>query len=353
MKYLVYALVLMFGFAIVSVSAYAQPIWLQRVEDESAVVMWISANKEPESVVYIDPNGISRKSSSKVNALQPTIDGDIAVNVHEAELVDLCPGTVYKYRVGGGSERELTTAKPSAHYRFAFTSNPNSFAPGKAQSAWASITKARPDFVVISGDISSKSTNANYLQFVARGQPLLSQVATYTVQGNHDNRDYTTYDSWFNNETRDRYSERFYAFDKGPIRFVMINDMAARPDMFPADWFRRAIERAGSKWVAVVANGNWRRFDYMQQQFALNKSGIDMLLTSGSGNQYIDNGQLIVESGGDQYVYHAIDVSLSRIDVTGYNSDGGIRGSTFIVRKALEAKPMPPINVRVEPWQQQ
>lgn len=334
---------------ICTVSAYAQPVWLQRVEDESAVVMWVSQSKDPEVVTYVCHHKETKKSQSRVSVLKPTIAGDTSANVHEADLVGLCADTRYTYRIGNGVERELVTAKKTSTWRFAFTSNPNALSPSKAKQTWQAIAKVSPNFVVISGDISNKSTNADYLQFVTRTQPLISQVPVYTVQGNHDNRNYTTYDAWFNNETQDRHTERFYAFDKGPVRFIMINDMAARADMFPTAWFKAAIARGGAKWVAVVANGNWRKHQYMQQQLNANRADIDVLLTSGSGAQRVDGKQLVVESGGANYVHHVIDVSEGKITATGYNADGSKRGDASITRQVGEShKPMPPMNITVQ-----
>jgi len=294
--------------------------------------MWVDSETQPQPLTYWIPGKDQVVAMSRVTVSAPTSDGDIKVIIHEVELQQLCSGVTYKYGIGDGGERELATATPMALWRFAVTSNPNAFAPGNAKVAWASITKHQPQFVVISGDISNKSTNADYLQFVTRGQPLLSQVPVYTAMGNHDNRTYTVYANWFNNETSDRENEAYYSVDIGPMRLVIINDMAARADMFPSGWFRETLKAAGDRWAAVVLNGNFRRFAYMQQQLESNKPNIDVIMTSGN-NQFVDDGQLWVKNGGSEYIYHIVEMNDTMVQIT---------------RQVSTTKPKPPSNLKVE-----
>lgn len=161
------------------------------------------------------------------------------------------------------------------------------------------MAKAQPDFVVISGDISNQSTNNDFRKFFARAYPFAAETPVYTVQGNHDDRAWSVYDAWVHNDMRDRASERFYAFDIGPAHIVGINDNTPRADAFPVDWFERTLAQSRASWNIVFMNGNYRKYRFVQDLLEANKANIDVILTSGSGRQYVDrDGILHVESGG-------------------------------------------------------
>ncbi len=212
------------------------------------------------------------------------------------------------------------------------------------------MSAAQPDFVVISGDISNKSTNKDYRKFFARAYPLAASTPVYTVQGNHDDRAWSVYDAWVHNDTPDRANERFYAFDIGPAHFVGINDNTPRANDFPVTWFERTLAQSRARWNIVFMNGNYRKYGFVQELLEDNKANIDVILTSGSGNQYIDrDGILHVESGGANQVYHVLEMTDTLVRATLYQSNGRKKGSKTIRATELEPNTAPVARLSVTP----
>ena len=331
--------------------AYAARInagpWLQAVTETSAVVMWESDTTQP-GLVRIG----TRQWQSQSSTVGAVDSSDTSAIIHTAKLDGLEPGRTYDYHVDMGNVssqlHSFTTQSKKDVWRFAFTSNPNALSPGKAQIAWKNISAAKPDFVVISGDISNRSTNDDYRQFMQRGYPLVGNVAVYTVPGNHDNRAGSTYVRWFHNEGSGSLSERFHVFDICRMHFVGIDDSHPRVSGFNPAWFTEALRRKNTQWHMAVMNGNYRKHTDMRAHLDANMQNIDVLLTSGSGAQYTDGNTLHVEAGGSNYVYHIVEMTDNRIMATQYSHDGKDKGNASITRQSSD-KPLPPRNLRAEP----
>lgn len=323
--------------------------WLQAVTETSAVVMWESDTKQP-GLVKIG----TRQWESQFTVVLPASADDTTAIIHTARLSGLEPGRTYQYHVDMGNvSSELlsfTTPMKKDKWRFAFTSNPNALSPGKAQTAWKNISAAKPDFVVISGDISNKSTNNDYRQFMRRGYPLVATVPVYTVPGNHDNRSNSRYTDWFHNAGDGSLSERFHTFSVCRMRFVGIDDSHPRVSGLNVSWFADALKRKNTQWHLAIMNGNYRKYADMKAYLDANMRNIDVLLTSGSGAQYTDGDTLRVEAGGSNYVYHIVEMTDSKITATQYNSDGVAKGTAQITRQVTDAgtKPKPPTGLKVE-----
>jgi hypothetical protein len=331
-------ILLLFLPAFLFAKAEGSSIWLSAMTSTSVAIMWTTAHSDP-GTVYYGENIDCPEALASATKLVPatTVAGDTSAYIHEAKLTGLRPGTSYHYRiVKDGTIKDGTITTQSSNkevYRFALTSNPNALVPSKAQRTWKSITAAEPEFVLIAGDISNNASNNDYRKFFSRAQPLLSTVPFYTVQGNHDDRTWSVYDAWVNNEMPDRHSERFYAFDIGPAHFVAINDNVPRESNFPVAWFEKTLADSKALWTVVLMNGNYRKYKFMQGLLDRNKAHIDVILTSGGGAQYVDSdGIFRVESGGGAYVYHIIEMSPTLFRATLYTSEGERKSGKLVTK---------------------
>lgn len=329
--------------------------WLQTVTETSVVIMWETDTRIDGTVYVGETTDYDRTRASKAKRIAATsVHGDTDAVLHEVKLTGLRPATRYHYRVETGNARSrdhtfATHGQPRA-WRLTHTASPNALVTAKANRTWASMSAAQPDFIVISGDISNRATNNDFRKFFARAYPLAASTPVYTVQGNHDDRDWSVYEAWVHNQTPDRDSERFYAFDIGPAHFVGINDNTPRADRFPVRWFERTLAQSEAHWNVVFMNGNYRKHRFVQQLLEDNKANIDVLLTSGSGNQYIDrDGILHVESGGANQVYHVIDMTDTSFRATLYQSDGKKKGSEMIGAPPEERHTPPVARLSVAP----
>lgn len=324
--------------------------WLQAATETSIVVMWETDTLTDGVVHYGQTASYGQSLRSSAKRIGPTsVSGDTQAVLHEVRITGLRPGTRYHYQVRTGDaqsrDHTFTTHPRQGAWRFAHTASPNALVSSKANRTWASISNAQPDFVVISGDISNQASNNDFRKFFARAYPLVAETSVYTVQGNHDDRAWSVYDAWVHNEMPDRASERFYAFDIGPAHVVGINDNTPRADMFPVEWFERTLAESQAVWNVVFMNGNYRKYSFVQALLEANKANIDVILTSGSGNQYVDqDGILHVESGGADQVYHILEMSDVSFTATLYQSDGQKKGS-----ETLGAAPKPADPVRNTP----
>ena len=303
-----------------SIAASSAP-WLQNVTPNSAVLMWLAEKPGYSTLQYGTAPNMGQTTQSKNRRIEAASEtSDKPYILHEIELRGLSPATQYFYQVAGQKPHTFTTASQGQEaIRFAVTSNPNALSPGKAQQTWKAITAAKPEFVVISGDISNKSLNTEYAQFWSRGQPLAASVPVYTVQGNHDGRVGSQYTQWVNNETVDRFNEKFYAFDRGPAHFVMVNDGVDegvfRIERFPTGWFQSALRKRERRHNIVVMNGNFRKYASMQKVIDANRGNIDVVITSGSGRSYTQDGIRWIEVGGSQYAYALVTINGDAISV--------------------------------------
>ena len=299
--------------------------WLQATTETSIVVMWATDTRTDGTVLFGETTSYGQTRASSAKRIAATsVTGDTDAVLHEVQLTGLRPGTRYHYRVQTGKVQSrdhtfTTHAKPHT-WRFTHTASPNALVSSKANRTWASMAAAQPDFIVISGDISNKATNNDFRKFFTRAYPLAAGTPVYTVQGNHDDRDWSVYDAWVHNDTPDRASEGFYAFDIGPAHFVGINDNTPRAGDFPVSWFERTLAQSRARWNVVFMNGNYFKYRFIQELLERHKANIDVILTSGSGNQYVDrDGILHVESGGADQVDHVVEMTDTSFRATLYS----------------------------------
>lgn len=294
--------------------------WVQQTTPTTAVVMWEAQTAGQGVVDYGQTAEYGLQAKSKPEeVLATSVFGDTPAIIHTTRLTGLNPDTWYQYEVQGGQQEQFKTLPQGSDIslRVVHTSNTNAFAPAKAQQTWKAITSEKPDLVIVSGDVSNNATNENYRQFWQRGYPLVASVPVYTVQGNHDDREWTTYDSWVSNGSEESPNERFYSVDIGPARFVFINDDVERAKDFPVDWFKETLANSRQKYTVLVMNGNYRKHKDIRDILNASMDHINVLLTAGGGNNYRDdNGVLHIESGGINYVYHLIEMSPQRIKAT-------------------------------------
>ncbi len=318
-----------------SAAAITAGPWLQAATETSIVIMWETDRQQSGTVDCGRSASYGQTVASKSKRVPATsVSGDTSAILHEVKLTQLRPDTKYHYRVRTGNAQSadhfFTTNASRGPWRCIHTSSPNAYVQVKSKEALASIIAAAPDCVVISGDVSNNATNKDYRRFFSRGRDLVANTVLYTVQGNHDDRAWSTYDDWVHNDVSNGFNERFYSFDIGPAHFVAINDSARQAD-FPADWFARNLARSQATWNIVFMNGNFRKHGWLQRLLKASKDHIDVFLISGSGNQYVNaQGILQVESGGADKVYHVLDITETSFRATLYRRNGAKKGSKAI-----------------------
>jgi hypothetical protein len=298
--------------------------WLQAVTENSAVIMWEEDNAMSTWVEYgLDLE--NRKTSVARTILATSVDGDTSAIIHEAKLEGLEPGNLYTYKINAETEPLRRFRTPTKNFTFLHTSNPNAYAPAKAKTTLASMLKHNPDFVVMSGDISNKATNNDYRNFFQKGGDLSGEIPLYTCQGNHDSRTWSTYADWMSNDFADSHNESFFSFRIGNAKFIGIDDNVHHTG-FPFDWFRSQFGKGDAVWTILFMNGNYKNKGWLLELIDEIGSDIDVILTAGSGAQFIDDhGVLHLESGGGEYVYQSIQVSESdhhSLSATLFDRDG-------------------------------
>ncbi len=247
---------------------------LQTPSDSGVTVTWIT-NRNTTAVVEYGPLGDELQSA--FSSHDGLIDGND--RVHGVALRGLQPGATYRYRV---VSREITHLRHwKVEYGATVTSDFHEFRVadrGRRDFAFLvfndlhdqpgtipdllKVVGARPfEFVVLNGDIVSYLESENQIAAMFR-QAAASFAATTPliwVRGNH--------------ETRGKFARQFpgylgapggryyYAFDQGPVRFVVLDTGEDKIDGHPeyggmVDFFRYRREE-----------GEWLRREVQSEAF--------------------------------------------------------------------------------------
>ncbi|WP_284037023.1 metallophosphoesterase [Neobacillus sp. 114] len=154
---------------------------------------------------------------------------------HKVEVTGLTPGTEYEYTAGAGANTLTGTFKtaPEAGNKDSFTFNyivdpqisnaVNSIAAGATFNELSKLTDSA--FTYIGGDLTDSSSNEtqwnlffnNGGAYPTAGADFLKNNLISVVQGNHDN---ATFNGHINVPNQ---SGGAYAFDYGPVKYVMLN----------------------------------------------------------------------------------------------------------------------------------
>ena len=131
--------------------------------------------------------------------------------------------------------------------------------------AIAAANDLRPEFVVMGGDMVDDPASEEQLEAVLRITSRLdASIPMFWVPGNHDIAADTVKPT---RHSIDKYREVFgpdyYAFDRGPIRFLVLDTVVLdSPQQVPDEldeqlaWFEREVDRAGEQQRQVILFGH-------------------------------------------------------------------------------------------------
>jgi len=249
---------------------------------------------------------------------------------HEVRLTGLQPGTRYYYRIVsdtavryGGPEHWFVTPPPPGapvDVRFAVLGDPGYPNPGQtrvreALRAWLGRhpRPGRPalDLLLTTGDNAYRSGTNEQFQagFFEPYQRLLRNVPVWPVYGNHDARRRAFFKIFSLPEHGESGglasgTEHYYAFDYGPVHFVVLDTVASDldPDAPMLRWLRRDLAANRQPWLIAVfhhppythgSHDSDNRRDSGGRMFAvrenvlplLEQAGVDVVL-SGHSHMY-------------------------------------------------------------------
>jgi len=183
---------------------------------------------------------------------------------HEFALAGLAPGTTYAYRllldgkvISDGHRFRTAAADPAATLRFAVLGD-SGRGSGKQLDIAALLAQWNPDFVLHTGDAiyergaPEELDRAYFLPYHA----LLDHIPFYGCLGNHDTyydggRTYLAAVVFPRNPVTK--TEEFYAFDRGPAHFVVLNSNGdLQPGSVQHDWLAADLAAAQARWKFVV-----------------------------------------------------------------------------------------------------
>jgi len=122
----------------------------------------------------------------------------------------------------------------------------------------ANVNRLRPEFVVMTGDLTNKAADADQIAEYHRiAKKLDPSIKIYNVAGNHDVQNEPTAESLA--KYRKNYGADYYTFDSGNIRGIVLNSsLIQHPDKAKAeadkqeDWLKTQLAKAQSDSKVVV-----------------------------------------------------------------------------------------------------
>lgn len=255
--------------------AIAAGPYIQSPLDGSATVAWITSRDATGWVEYGKPGETPRRAVASRDGLI-----DAGGRVHKVPLKNLEAGAEYEYRVHAREIIEYSPYRPK--FGEALASAPARFRTARAGTAvsflvftdihghtemFGELLKAnagRPyDFAVLAGDmLGHLESHEQVRDFLApAAEAFAGRVPFFWVRGNHETRGRYARELW-------RYvaspgSRFYYAFDWGPVRFVVLDTGEDKEDghqeyygLVDFDAYRREQAR----WLAEEVRGEaWRK----------------------------------------------------------------------------------------------
>jgi 3',5'-cyclic AMP phosphodiesterase CpdA len=195
---------------------------------------------------------VGRVSYGETADLGQEIVEDQAARHHAVELTGLQPYTVYHYRVDDGQTYTFRTA-PTAEqdtFRFAVLGDTRTNQEPHA-AVVAQVVDAAPDLVIHTGDLVGDGWDAaQWDTFFRIEAPLLRTAPFYPAMGNHEKNDPLYFEAFHLPG-----NERWYAFDYGPARFIILEiDRYAEygPGSDQMMWLEEELTATDASWVFVA-----------------------------------------------------------------------------------------------------
>ncbi|MCK5175214.1 MAG: metallophosphoesterase family protein [Planctomycetes bacterium] len=188
-------LIVLLAAATPAFSAITKGPVLLRVEQQRMALMWETDTPGPSRVTCTGPYSFKASASTNPIAVEFAPEGSEqtqTVYIHKLWLDGLSAGTTYEYQIAAGSAKSKrhqfqTVPRDTTRFRFVVLgdsrTNPENFRKIVEQ-----IIKAKPAFVVHSGDLVTKGSIYHQWQeqFYDQVKGLAESTPIYAAKGNHD-----------------------------------------------------------------------------------------------------------------------------------------------------------------------
>ncbi|MDG5472542.1 metallophosphoesterase [Jeotgalibacillus sp. ET6] len=253
---------------------------------ENLVLSWQDSPKTTQSITWRTKPSINNTVVQLVKKEDQdgfnssnliTVQGDSSLfadpigemRVHEAEAVDLEPGTVYRYRAGSGiegqwsEEETFRTEAENEPFTFLFTADSQAGNP-EGFNLWRQLfikgLEKHPDarFMLHGGDVVE---NGNLLKewdhFFDASKGLISKIPFMATLGNHDvyGEGEETFRSNFQYPKNGPEGEEefVYAYDYGDAQFLVLNSEASNESVErQSKWLKEMVEASDQQWQIVM-----------------------------------------------------------------------------------------------------
>ncbi len=193
--------------------------YLQQVSQTSIFVCWESDSYSAGTVEY----GTTESLGLSV--------GDSSTNIHQVQLTDLEPSTVYYYRVSSGSDTSSTgsfVTAPLSEQPFSFVVMGDTRTGTDDHQAVVDqilATLGAPLLYFNSGDlVEDGGSSDQWTDFFSIESELLQLAPFFPVAGNHDDvANDSIYTELFHLPDSSSATEAYYAFTYGNTRFVIVD----------------------------------------------------------------------------------------------------------------------------------
>lgn len=208
-----------------------------------------------------------------------TLEGESSVGggnkyYHKIPALGLAPDTTYTYTAGiapntysGKFKTALAKgSKESFSFIYLADTQVSNTTNGKALGATlAEVANMAPDFVYLAGDITDTATNETQWEqlfnnggsFPNGGQDMFGNYLISAIQGNHDNNTFNRHINAPAQAWSGTQGNIVYAYDYGPLTFIMLNLETARSDAtsraLQKEYLESAVAdaKARGQWTAV------------------------------------------------------------------------------------------------------
>ena len=326
--------------------------WLQAATQTQMVVMWESSDNAAGAVDYGPTTSYGTNVASTRVTVAATADGtgtDVAVILHTVRLTGLTANTLYHYRVTSGAavsvDYTFRTHKASGTWRFIHMSCAHRWRLSYTKESRDAIKAYNPDYIIMAGDATENATNLHFRDYFQQDNGLFRSIPHYAAKGNHDDRTWTTFNSWFYNGQTGAASwggcftgdcENYYSFDIGPVHFVGIDNNQRQQDYQAGavDWIIADLASSTAQWKVVFMKANpaitWTESASTNAQFLMpifEAGGVDLVVTGGNSLGFTRqvNGVWYQHAGmghGGGNGYFGIEVSTAALNITHYLKDG-------------------------------
>jgi hypothetical protein len=239
----------------------------------SAVVLWRTDAATLATVVQYGTDMATLGSMATGHVTSSSASATLGAHMHEVHLCGLVPDTTYYYRAGGEGHWSAVQRFRTAPAAGGSGYDVNFAVAGDTRDDFAVWTMVQsqilamsgastPDFLMFSGDALPIGTDQNlWNQWFAASRPTMPLMPYVFAHGNHEALSLNYLVQIAQPQSDDpQADELYFAFDYGPVHFVVLNDSAssatALASLISAEqsWLMRdlaAVDRARTPWVVA------------------------------------------------------------------------------------------------------